>query len=287
VTTELILDVERLSERAAQRNSALPRPFLKWAGSKQALLSKLLGVLPKSFGTYFEPFLGSGALFFCLEPNKAYLNDKCADLIATYKTVRDEPAAVIGYLNKAKPNRTAYYSVREHRSRGPIKRAAEFIYLNKLCWNGLYRVNSRGVFNVPYGDPGKSPQLFDSKNIRACSEALNKAKLSCKDFEFVQDLAQESDLVFFDPPYVTKHNNNGFRDWNETLFSWKDQKRLAATAQILRKRGVHVIVSNANHNDVIKLYSGFKKKKIFRSTTLASSSDFRGLVSEIVLYATE
>lgn len=145
VTTLPIVNIERLSERAAQRNSALPRPFLKWAGSKQALLPKLLDVLPKSYGTYFEPFLGSGAMFFCLEPNKAYLNDRCSDLIATYKAVRDDPASVIGYLSKAKTDKTTYYSVREHRSRGSIKRAADFIYLNKLCWNGLYRVNSSGV----------------------------------------------------------------------------------------------------------------------------------------------
>jgi DNA adenine methylase len=283
----ITLDTGGLRDRAEQRFSATPRPFLKWAGSKQALLPKLVGILPQQFNTYFEPFLGAAALFFCLQPVKAVLNDKCGELIETYEAVRDNPSAVLRHLRAIKRNKTTYYYVRANRSSGRFKKAAEFIYLNKLCWNGLYRVNSDGVFNVPYGASKNTRHLFDTENIHACACALQSKTLMSKDFEFVLNSAKAGDFVFFDPPYVTKHNNNGFRDWNETLFSWKDQERLASTAKLLRKTGVHVVVCNADHEDIIKMYGGFKKKKIIRSSTLASASEFRGSVSEIVLYSSD
>jgi DNA adenine methylase len=276
-----------LQLRSARRFSAIPRPFLKWAGSKQAILPELLDILPPAFDTYFEPFLGSAALFFCLKPPKAILNDKCLDLIETYKSLRDNPAEIMRYLRSFRTTKRAYYSIRENQSTARLKRAAQFIYLNKLCWNGLYRVNSSGQFNVPYGAP-KTRNIFDSKNIRACAKALQqRIMFHSQDFDFVLQIAKKGDFVFFDPPYVTKHNNNGFRDWNETLFSWKDQERLAETALALKCSGVHVLVCNADHDDIIALYPNFNVKRIVRSTTLASNAQFRGKVTEIVLHSTK
>jgi DNA adenine methylase len=260
-------------------------PFLKWAGSKQKLLHHFENILPTSFGRYFEPFLGSAAMFFHLAPTEAVLSDRSTELISTYEAVRDSTETIVKYLAPLKPNKTIYYRIRNNRSSGKVKRAAEFIYLNKSCWNGLYRVNSRGEFNVPYGDP-KSDHIFNRNKLRACASLLSQKGVSLRsgDFEDTVSTCGAGDLVFFDPPYVLKHNNNGFRDWNEVLFSWQDQIRLAALAKKLADSGATVIVSNAYHEEIFKLYPKFEIKEVARKTTLASSSNFRGSTTEAIIY---
>ncbi len=180
-------------------------------------------------------------------------------------------------------NKETYYAVRGNRSRGPYKRAAEFIYLNKACWNGLYRVNASGEFNVPYGRPKKN-QSEDYPNLRECASKLARRAVTIAnaDFEHVLESATEGDFVFLDPPYVTRHNNNGFIDYNERLFSWADQRRLAATAQRLRNNGVHVLATNAAHKDVLKLYRNFDKYPFDRRSTLAADTRKRGMVREMI-----
>jgi len=243
-------------------------------------------LLPDQFRTYREPFLGGGSLFFLLQPERAVLTDSCAELIETYEAVRDDPAAVNRLLAPLKPDPKRFYAMRKARSSNPIERAAEFIYLNKTCWNGLYRVNSHGEFNVPYGRP-KTVTLSEPDNVLACAAALDKpgVSIACLDFEDALADVEANDLVFLDPPYVTGHNNNGFVDYNETLFSWDDQIRLAEVANELAELGAHVIVTNACHNDVLNLYGGFRIKVVTRHSTLASNKDFRGKVSEAVMYA--
>jgi DNA adenine methylase len=282
----LLFDLDNLADRAAKSLSATPRPFLRWAGSKRFLLPILANLLPSTYKTYREPFLGGGALFFLLQPERAVLSDSCANLIDTFKAVRRAPHAINRHLTPLKPEPEYFYSLRKARSTDAIQRAAEFIYLNKTCWNGLYRVNSRGEFNVPYGRP-KTDTIFDPSNIVACSAALNKPgiTINCADFTDALADVQAGDLVFLDPPYVTGHNNNGFIDYNETLFSWEDQKKLAEVAHALVDRGAHVIVTNADHNDILRLYSGFTVQTVTRNSTLASNKSFRGQVTEAVIYA--
>jgi DNA adenine methylase len=159
------VDPDEVGERAALALSATPRPFLRWAGSKRALLPHIVEALPSSYRVYYEPFLGSGSLFFLLRPRRASLSDSCPELIQTFEAVQENAGAVLRYLNLWKPDRGRFYSMRSNRSKGRFKRAAEFIYLNKTCWNGLYRVNSRGEFNVPYGLP-KTDQIIDEENLR-------------------------------------------------------------------------------------------------------------------------
>jgi DNA adenine methylase len=279
------LDLGELGARAALALSATPRSFLRWAGSKRALLPYIVKALPSSFQTYHEPFLGSGSLFFLLRPGSAFLSDSCPALIETFDAVRANVSAVLRYLRPLKPDRDLFYEVRSSRSEGPFKRAAEFIYLNKTCWNGLYRVNSRGEFNVPYGLP-KTDFVIDEENLRACSAALagRHVRLRCADFETALHDVEPRDLVFLDPPYVTRHNNNGFIDYNEKLFSWPDQMRLARVARELADRGAHVLVTNAFHSDVIDLYEGFTVLPIDRASTLASSPAKRSRVSEALLW---
>lgn len=246
----------------------------------------MLERLPDTFNRYFEPFLGAGSLFFLLAPQSAYLGDKCDPLISTYNAIRYDVNNVIRHLRPLPPDRDTFYSVRNSKSRSAARRAAEFIYLNKTCWNGLYRVNSSGQFNVPYGRP-KTENLTDLTNLRSCASLLQQTNiiLTAGDFEHCVHQAERRDLVYFDPPYVTGHSNNGFRDYNETLFKWEDQERLAQLAHDLRRRGVHVVISNAYHDSILRLYRGFKWSKIERKSTLASDATKRGIATEVVFFA--
>jgi DNA adenine methylase len=279
-STRQRLDLASLTERAASTLSATPRPFLRWAGSKRAYLSQIVSALPDHIGTYWEPFLGSGSLFFLLNAERAVLSDASAPLVGTYRAVRDGPSAVMRYLRDMPVNRESYYRIRAAHYPNRFQRAARFIYLNKTCWNGLYRVNSRGEFNVPYGSPSSSPKLADIDNLKACSVALQGVGLYAQDFSLIESDVEEGDLVYLDPPYVTRHNNNGFVDYNEKLFSWADQERLARLAASILDRGATVVVSNADHLDVRHLYPRFRAVTFSRNSTLASDGAKRGRVIE-------
>lgn len=280
------IEVEKLQERVRQPNSARPRAFLRWAGSKRFLLRHILDILPKRFHTYREPFLGSGALFFLLQPEKAVLSDRCEELMNTFSAIHDNVDAVIRYLSPLKRSKETFYYIRQNRSKGRLKRAAEFIYLNKTCWNGLYRVNSAGNFNVPFGSHS-TDFITDFDNLRSCAASLQYSSVSLQSYDFEENIKQSKpgDLVYLDPPYVTGHSNNGFIEYNEVIFSWDDQKRLAEIAKSLTSKGVHVIVSNANHQAIIELYSGFAVKYFNRTSTLASDITRRRTVSEILLFS--
>lgn len=267
-------------------NKRAARPFLRWAGSKQRLLSQILPIVPRFSGVYFEPFLGSGALFWALAPEKAKLSDASSELIGTWHAVRDNSEFLCEYLQPLKPSKELYYDIRNGRADTYPLRAAEFLYLNKTCWNGLYRVNAKGEFNVPYGAP-QSDFIFDKDNLLHCSELLRRpgVEIMNVDFEVALGSARSGDLVFLDPPYVTKHNFNGFRDYNEKLFGWSDQERLAGIASRLAASGVHVIVSNADHTDVAALYQGFRMTTLSRPSTLASDPTRRGRVTEALFHS--
>ena len=280
-----IRDIDRaeLTIRATASLSTTPRPFLKWAGSKRRFLVDIVPHLPGRFGRYYEPFLGGGSLFFLLRPTSATLSDICAELIRTYEAVRANPGAVSRYLAPLRPDRQLYYRIRENRSTGPYKRAAEFIYLNKTCWNGLYRVNQNGQFNVPYGRP-RSNYIASEVNIDSCAKALAVpgVSLAIGDFQSVLSNVATGDLVFLDPPYVTGHRNNGFVDYNEKLFSWSDQERLAETARNLRARGAHVLITNANHASIRQLYQGFQLHCMTSHSTISGKNRGRRKMSQLL-----
>lgn len=273
-------------EKAKSPLSASPRPFLRWAGSKRHLLEEIVPLLPTRFGSYYEPFLGSGSMFFLLCPEHAVLGDTCKELIETYRAVRDNPAQIMRHLANWRPDRKFYYQIRGRPSGWRFRRAAEFIYLNKTCWNGLYRVNLEGRFNVPYGRP-KTDYLIERRELMAVASALSRegVRLVTADFEESLSSASKGDLVYLDPPYVTGHNGNGFLEYNKNIFSWQDQVRLANVARRLAAKGVHVVVSNAYHGPVIDLYTGFKRHIIRRFSTLASDLRKRRRIDEALLYA--
>ncbi len=257
-------------------------PFLKWAGGKQWLAARLCEALAVE-GRYFEPFLGGGALFFELSPNKSVLSDLNAELIETYRAVRDRPDLVIRYLSRYEYSRDCFYRARSRRPRSAAARAARFIYLNRTCWNGLYRVNRKGEFNVPFGTFAQEPHYRNPERLKAASARLVGTELLVSDFEGAVSGAEDADLVYFDPPYTTAHNNNGFIRYNERLFSWDDQKRLARLAESLRLRGCTVVISNADHPRIRSLYPTFRILTVYRTSAIAAHTRHRKYVSEILI----
>jgi DNA adenine methylase len=262
------------------------RPFLRWAGSKRLLLKHLVKRVPRKYGTYYEPFVGSGSLYLFLRPKKAVLNDKATEVIELFRALKSDVEGVITHANTFSNDRATFNRVRSSRSTDETKRAAEFLFLNKTCWNGLFRVNASGNFNVPYGD-NKVAELFDAENLRACAELLQATnpRLTTLDFEDAVRNCSEGDLVYFDPPYVTGHNNNGFLEYNEKIFSWDDQIRLAKLASKLVTQGVSVIVSNAHHRDIVSLYPDFRKTIVHRSSTISGTVSTRRSITEVIFSA--
>jgi DNA adenine methylase len=263
-------------------------PFLKWAGGKRLLLPLIKPHLPRlsADSKYFEPFLGGGALFFSLRPETARLSDINHELIRTYRTLRDHLDDVIEVLLELRNTKDDFYRIRAWRPRTSVRRAARFIYLNKTCFNGLYRENLAGVFNVPYGAHRYNTQVCDIPQLEDASAALRSVELRTADFVQSVSSARTGDFVYFDPPYITGHQNNGFVEYNAKVFSWKDQHRLYNVACRLVDRGVTVLVSNGDHRSIRELYGGasaFTIHTLTRRSTMAGSAASRALRTELLI----
>lgn len=259
-------------------------PFLKWAGGKRWLIKEIEEILPNFSGKYIEPFLGGGAVFFYLEPNKALLSDINWDLINAYGAIKHDFERLLELLeeHQKKHSPDYYYRMRNYKPRCKFRSAARFIYLNRTCWNGLYRVNKKGEFNVPMGT--KTSVIMPGDNWELVSKRLRSADLVCQDFEKSIDCAVEGDLVFADPPYTVKHNFNGFIKYNDSIFSWADQVRLKNALLRAKSRGVHVIATNAYHSSVKELYKNeFSLKAVERASVLAGSAIHRGRYEELLI----
>ncbi|MGH7800737.1 MAG: DNA adenine methylase [Thermodesulfobacteriota bacterium] len=275
----------KLAQDFAEDNGIRPTtvPYLKWAGGKQWLAPFAPLLLPPNFsGVYFEPFLGAGAFFFAVEPAKAVLTDINSELITTYIAIKENLSLVIEALKSYPYNKDFYYYIRSKKPHIPHLLAARIIYLNRTCWNGLYRVNQSGEFNVPFGR-FKNPIICDEGRLRSAVKLLNRAKIYCCDFQKAVEVTRRGDFVYFDPPYITGHKDNGFLKYNTRLFSWSDQERLSQVAISLRDRGVWVLISNADHNKVISLYKGFFYYKISRKSLIGGLGSNRGVVTEALL----
>jgi len=264
---------------AAQAPEVPRHPLLKWPGGKRKLAATIARFLPDTFGTYFEPFFGGGAVFFWLRPGKAVLSDVNPNLIQCYEAIRDDPERVIEALSRLKNSRADYYHIRGTKPRTQHAAAARLIYLCTYSFNGIYRENRRGEYNVPYGYKLTHAKPTPAA-IRAVSHALMSAELSARDFSHVEGRVQPGDLVYFDPPYTLKHSNNGFIKYNAALFTWRDQERLAEFARAMSDKGVHVVVSNASHPSIRSLYNGFREVIIDRHSVIAAASEGRARVSE-------
>lgn len=262
-------------------------PFLKWPGGKRWFVTRHAHLLPKEYDTYIEPFLGSGAVFFYLEPRKALLGDANEDLVATYRAIKSDPTGVERHLRRHHRDHDAdyYYAVRDGSMRTDVTRAARFVYLNRTCFNGIYRVNLEGKFNVPVGT--KTAAILDTDDFATTAKLLRRAVLRDWDFERLIDAASDADLVFADPPYTVRHNNNGFVKYNETLFSWSDQERLARALARAVRRGAKVVATNAAHDEVRALYPQrtFSLTEVERYSSISSDSASRRAYRELVIRA--
>lgn len=260
------------------------QPFLKWAGGKRWLVANHSSVFPADYKRYIEPFVGSGAIFFGLKPRSAILADINIELIACYNAIKDDWQRVTNELTKHQRlhNKDYYYKIRDYSPRDLYKRAARFIYLNRTCWNGLYRVNLKGKFNVPIGT--KSSVLTDADDFEALSKLLSMAEILVSDFEHVVNQASKGDFLFVDPPYTVKHNLNGFIKYNERLFSWDDQIRLRDSLVRAKERGASIVLTNANHASVRELYkASFELNTVTRHSVIAADSSKRKKCEELIV----
>jgi DNA adenine methylase len=257
--------------------------FLRWAGSKKNLITEIRKYYPSKFNNYFEPFLGSASVFFDLNiRTNAFLSDTNEELINTYKQIRVNVDEIINFLNTYLLDKDFYYLMREKIPDTNVERAARFLYLNKTCFNGLYRVNKSDKFNVPYGHR-INVDLVSEDLLRKISERLKNVEIEFQDFEYILPLVNEGDFVFLDPPYVVSHNKNGFIEYNKKIFSWKDQLRLKNLIEELDSRNINFILTNAAHNSIRELYSDISQPNVLKNRCkIGGKHAYRGLIEEFL-----
>ena len=241
-------------------------------------------LLPSSFDRYFEPFLGGGALFFLLQPQTPHLSDINQDLIDTYTTVRDDVDALIQALGVHHNDKEHYYATRaiKPETLAPPQRAARMIFMNRTGFNGLYRVNKKGEFNVPFGKY-KNPRICDTVTLRSCANALAHARISHRPFDAVLNDAQKGDFIYFDPPYVPLSPTSQFTSYIPGGFGLQAQEHLADVFRQLTDKGIQVMLSNSDTPLVRKLYSGFPIKQVQASRSINSNASRRGKVNEVIV----
>ncbi|MFH0902785.1 MAG: DNA adenine methylase [Pseudomonadota bacterium] len=264
-------------------------PFLKWAGGKKRLLDELVVRSPLRFRRYYEPFLGGGALFFGLAPRQAYLSDANEELIACYHAVRDETEQVIEVLAQYQQRHSAshYYEIRQrwNEERDELdrpERAAAFIYLNRTCYNGLWRVNSRGAYNVPLGSYVR-PRILNAAVLRSAAHALRSAVLESRSFEWVLDSAGPDDFVYFDPPYDPLSATSSFTSYTAGCFGDAEQACLASAFRELDRRGCTVVLSNNDTPLIRRLYAGFELQQVYCSRAINSRASGRKAIAELIV----
>lgn len=277
------------------------KPLLKWVGGKRQLLPQLLALTPKAFKAYHEPFVGGGALYFALNPKEAYLGDFNSRLINVYQQVQNDVQGVITNLRKFVRSEECYYETRSlmnaelpfltddpsglqqsiNVGKLDAEAAARFMFINKTCYNGLWRENSKGEFNVPYGGDRKS-KFYDVTNLMECSIQLRASAISrCEDFGSVRR-ASAGDFVYFDPPYVPV-SATSFVDYTAKGFGGSEQLRLRDTALELKNRGVHVMLSNSDSSLVRELYKDFELHEVQARRSVNSNGLGRGKVGELII----
>lgn len=258
--------------------------FLKWAGGKRWLVGRFRHLFPQEFKSYYEPFLGSGSVFFSLRPSRGQISDSNPELINLYRSLKRAPRDLVRALRRHATNHSTnyYYEVRAARPRSEIEQAARTLYLNRTCWNGLYRVNRKGEFNVPRGT--KDQVIFENDNFEAISSALWRIRIRCCDFEETIDAAKCDDFVFVDPPYTVSHNNNGFIKYNEAMFTWSDQLRLREAIKRACDRGAKILLTNADHGPIRDMYRTLGDLHILpRESIISGSANGRKKTSELAV----
>ncbi|ACL69201.1 DNA adenine methylase [Halothermothrix orenii] len=293
-----------------RKTTKYAKPFVKWAGGKRQLIPDLFNSLPDNIERYFEPFVGAGALFFELANNnvisgrKSIIVDLNDDLINAYKVIKNSVESLINELKKHEKNNNEiyYYKVRGLWTRkarelglsrkelwsvnelNNIQKAARFIYLNKTCYNGLYRLNNKGQFNVPYGNY-KNPRICDEDNLRTVSQLLQNVTIIKNDFEIIKDKYRftPADFVYFDPPYVPLSDTSNFTSYTKNGFTKEDQERLYELFNYIDMQGGKCMLSNSNSPLIKKLYSKFNIKEVKAIRAINCIGNKRGAIKELII----
>lgn len=262
-----------------------PRPFLKWAGGKSRLIAQYQPYLPQQYQTYYEPFIGGGALFFHLQPQRAILSDINPDLVNVYTCIRDRVEEVIQFLKQHKTHhdRDYYYQIRSNAPISPPEKAARLIYLNKTCFNGLYRVNAQGKFNVPMGRY-KNPKICDPELLMAASLALKETIILERPFEAIlNDRTLPQDFIYFDPPYHPLSATSNFTGYSRHAFATEHQIQLRDVFAQLAQKGVQVMQSNSDCPFIRDLYQDFQIYTIEATRSINSDRAKRGKITEVLI----
>lgn len=271
------------------------KPFVKWAGGKNGLINSLISFIPKNFNSYFEPFVGGGALFFYLKnlnilnSKKIYLNDKNTELINAYKQIKINPNKLLEELEILKNNHSKeyFYKIRnldrdfDFYSLSEVFRAARFIYLNKTCFNGLCRYNAKGNFNTPIGSY-KNPKIYDKDLIFSVHKVLKNVSITNKDFEVVSLKAKKGDFIYFDPPYYPINKTSSFVSYTDN-FSANEQIRLYKLFKMLDCEGIKVLQSNSNTDFIKELYEDFEIIEVISKRAINCKGDKRGKITELII----
>lgn len=269
------------------QQSASVQPFLKWPGGKRWFIHHYSHLIPRRFARFIEPFLGAGAVFFWLQPKTAILGDANEELMTLYRAIQQDWKRFHAALRVHNRNHSAahYYAVRDSMPTSLARRAARTLYLNRTCFNGIYRVNRDGHFNVPKGT--KDRVLLPTDDFESVARVLSRARLHTGDFGKLISDAGRGDLIFADPPYTVQHNQNAFIKYNEHLFSWSDQCRLAHALAAARDRGASILATNADTRCVRRLYTdlGFTLGRAKRLSVMSANPAHRKKYSELVITA--
>ena len=271
-----------------KQSNQITYPIVKWVGGKRQLMFELLKNLPKSYNRYFEPFIGGGALFFELQPDNAYISDMNEELINLYFVVRDSVDELVHDLNKHEISKEYFLKIRnldrmeKYFKLSNVERASRFIYLNRTCFNGMYRVNSKGEFNVPFGNY-KNPRIIDENNLLNCSELLKKTEIKCADFSEIIHKVQKGDFVYFDPPYVPLNETSSFTSYTKDGFDIDMQFKLREVCDELDSMGVKFMLSNSDTKLVNELYVNYNIKKVFASRQINANANGRGKITEVLV----
>ena len=282
----IVTAMTSLAAQTALDHAVPARPFLKWAGGKTQLLTHILPWFPDHFNRYFEPFVGGGAVFFAVQPRKAFLSDVNPNLVDAYLAIRDDVDGVIRHLKRHSATEEHFYKVRaqDPAKLSRLQRAARMIFLNRTCFNGLYRVNKSGKFNVPFGKYS-NPRICNVENLERVSESLQGTDIRLSSVFDSALRARKGDLVYFDPPYVPLTPTASFTSYTAGGFGQADQVRLAEMFGRLARRGVHVVLSNSDTPLVRDLYKHFHTERVYARRAINSRATGRGRVAEVIVVA--
>lgn len=288
------LQLSNSTGKRAYRHNPLAQPFLKWAGGKRQLISSIKKHVPIRYTQYYEPFVGAGAIFFSLQSPKSIINDTNSELVNCYKVIKDSPDELLAACERHRQNNSKeyYYQLREQdrspnfKRLSPVERAARIIYLNKTCFNGLFRVNSQGQFNVPYGNYSK-PLIADPLVIKSVSEFLNRRSVRiCQgDFADAVSTARKRAFVYFDPPYHPVSDTSSFTGYSINGFDEAEQERLKLVCDQLADRGCSVLISNSDSSFIRKLYDDkrYEILEVCASRAINAVGTKRGKIGELLI----